>query len=79
MTLPLLTSEGNRRMFVDGHWVERCLVCCFRVLAQGLRQTSVQRTAILLCTFLGCEGCFGFIFLWLRIPVMGAGNSFCFV
>jgi len=23
--------------------------------------------------------CFSFLFLWLRIPVMGAGNSFCFV
>jgi hypothetical protein len=83
--LPLLTSsEGNRRMFVDEHLAEWCLVCCFLGVL-GLRVTAAQTyngRRFLLFGLLDCEGCFGslfLLFLWLRIPVMGAGNSFCFV
>jgi hypothetical protein len=63
-------------------WRSGVFVCCFLgVLAYGLRLTNVQRTAILLLSLLGLRGMFlgCSLFLWLRIPVMGAGNSFCFV
>ena len=64
--LPLLTSsEGNRRMFVDEHLAERCLVCCFLGVL-GLRVTAAQtyngRRSCFLAFWVGCEGCFGFVF-----------------
>jgi hypothetical protein len=49
--LPLLTSsEGNRRMFVDEHLAEWCLVCCFLGVL-GLRVTAAQ-------TYNGRRSCF---------------------
>lgn len=63
-------------------WRSGVFVCCFLgVLAYGSRLTNVQRTADSAFWPSGLRGMFWvvFLFLWLRIPVMGAGNSFCFV
>jgi len=50
----------------------------FVVLGFRPRVTADQRTTDGDSAFhlLGCEECFGLLFLWLRIPVMGAGNFF---
>jgi hypothetical protein len=74
-------------MFVDEHLAEWCLVCCwfFGVLAHGSRLT--RRTTDGDFCFLPCwvatecfwVALFPLLLLWLRIPVMGAGNLFCFV
>jgi hypothetical protein len=57
--------------------------CLLFSWGSGLRVTADQRTTDGDSAFdlLGCKGCFGVsvLFLWLRIPVMGAGNSFCFI
>ena len=66
-------------MFVDEHLAEWCLVCClFGVLAHGSWLTNVQRTADSAFWPSGLRGMFWdvILFLWLRIPVMGAGNLF---
>ena len=76
--MPLLTSEGNRRMFVDEHLAERCLCLLFvffGILAHGPRLT--RRTTDGDFCFLpsGLRGMFWVLFFSITIMVANTSDG----